>query len=175
MEAFKKGQFRSVRAAAKSYDIPRSTLQLRLQGHPSRDNSIPNNRKLTSTEESALIEWIQSMDQRGLPLRATLVRQMADLLLAKRTTLTSSPPSTVSQNWVQNFTKRHNEINLKYFRKYDYQRAKCKDPKIIRDWFYLVRNTIAKWGIADKDIYNFNKTGFAMGVTITAKVITSSE
>jgi len=100
---------------------------------------------------------------------------MADLLLAKRTMSTSSPPPTVGQHWVQNFTKRHIEIDLKYFRKYDYQRAKCEDLQTIRNWFYLVQNIIAKWGIAKEDIYNFDKTGFAMGVTMTAKVITSSE
>jgi len=83
LEALQKGQIQTIRAAATSYDVPESTLRYRLQGHPSRDNSTPNNQKLTSTEESALIKWIQSMDQRGLPLRATLVRQMAGLLLAK--------------------------------------------------------------------------------------------
>jgi hypothetical protein len=38
-----------------------------------------------------------------------------------------------------------------------------------------VQNTIAKYGIMDKDIYNFDKTGFQMGVISTAKVITGAE
>jgi hypothetical protein len=45
----------------------------------------------------------------------------------------------------------------------------------IRDWFRLVRNTIARYGILDEDIYNFDETGFQMGVIATAKVITGAE
>jgi hypothetical protein len=38
-----------------------------------------------------------------------------------------------------------------------------------------VQATIKQHGILLEDIYNFNKTGFAMGLTSTAKVITRSE
>lgn len=54
-------------------------------------------------------------------------------------------------------------------------RAKCEDPGIISAWFELVRSTIAKYGITDNDIYNFDETGFQMGVIATAKVVTGSE
>ena len=59
----------------------------------------------------------------------------------------------------------------KYLRKYDYQRVKCEDPEEIRKWFDLVRETIAKYGIITVDIYNFDKSGFQMGVIVTAKVV----
>src|ERR1700716_272618 len=58
--------------------------------------------------------------------------------------------------------------------RYDYQRARCEDPEIIKNWFSLVQSTIAKYGILEQDIYNFDETGFQMGVASTAKVITSS-
>ena len=38
------------------------------------------------------------------------------------------------------------------------------------DWFQLVQNTIAKYGIVEQDIYNFDETGFSVGMTSTAKV-----
>ncbi|KAL2128446.1 hypothetical protein VTI74DRAFT_9184 [Chaetomium olivicolor] len=44
------------------------------------------------------------------------------------------------------------------------RRAKCEDPKVIGEWFALVRNTKAKYGIADDDTYNFDETGFMMGL-----------
>ncbi|TVY62593.1 High-osmolarity-induced transcription protein 1 [Fusarium oxysporum f. sp. cubense] len=55
------------------------------------------------------------------------------------------------------------------------QRAKCEDPTIIRDWFRLVENTIAKYGISLADIYNFDETGFMMGVIASGMVITGVE
>jgi hypothetical protein len=46
---------------------------------------------------------------------------------------------------------------------------------LIRSWFKLVQNTITKYGIQEEDIYNFDETGFMMGVITTATVVTSSE
>jgi hypothetical protein len=36
-----------------------------------------------------------------------------------------------------------------------------------------VRNTIAKYGIANADIYNFNEIGFMMGQITASMVVTS--
>jgi len=46
---------------------------------------------------------------------------------------------------------------------------------VIRSWFELVHNTIAKYGIQDTDIYNFDETRFMMGIISTAMVVTSSD
>ncbi|CAM1507691.1 Fc.00g073320.m01.CDS01 [Cosmosporella sp. VM-42] len=64
---------------------------------------------------------------------------------------------------------------MRFFRKYNYQRAKCKDLTIIRKWFTLVANTIAKYGIRSNDIYNFDETGFLMGMIVSGMVIIGSE
>jgi hypothetical protein len=36
----------------------------------------------------------------------------------------------------------------------------CEDREQIKGWFRLVRNIIAKYGIVQDDIYNFDETGF---------------
>jgi hypothetical protein len=46
---------------------------------------------------------------------------------------------------------------------------------LIRSWFKLVEQTKAKYGICDKDIYNFNEVGFMMGKIITQLVVTGLE
>ena len=38
-----------------------------------------------------------------------------------------------------------------------------------------MENTRAKYGISDEDVYNFDETGFQMGVIDTAKVVTGSQ
>ena len=97
------------------------------------------------------------------------VEDMANRLLAER------DAGRVGTRWATKFVKRHPELTTRFNRKYDYQRAQCEDPEIIRGWFALVRNTIAKYGIQEADIYNFDETGFQMGVISTAMVVTSSE
>ena len=64
---------------------------------------------------------------------------------------------------------------MHYSCKYNYQRAKCKDPKVIGKWFVLVRNVKAKYGIVDNDIYNFDKTGFMIGIFFAGIVVTTSD
>jgi hypothetical protein len=174
VEAFKNGCFASKRACANAYDIPESTLRRRVKGGNARCDSVPINRKLTQTEETTLVKWILSMDHRGLAPTSDIVRQMANILLQNRSQNQPNPP-TVGKLWVHNLVQRHKDLKSRYNRKYDYQRAKCEDPDLIRAWFKLVQNTIAKYGILDADIYNFDETGFQMGVASTAKVITGAE
>ena len=96
---------------------------------------------------------------------------MANRLLADR----DAPP--VGPRWASgfNFVKRHKELKMRFPRRYDYQRALCEVPKVTGGWFQLVRDTAAKYGILDEDIYNFDKTGFAMGIISTTMVVTSSD
>ncbi|EEA18842.1 pogo transposable element, putative [Talaromyces marneffei ATCC 18224] len=74
--------------------------------------------------------------------------------------------------WVLDLDK---QIDSKFARKYNYERAKCEDPKIIQEHFNRVRDAISEYGILPEDIYNFDETGFAMGLCSSAKVITGSD
>jgi hypothetical protein len=94
---------------------------------------------------------------------------MANILLKERS------DERVGTRWASNFIKRQPELTTRFNRNYDYQRAKCEDPELIRGWFRLLQNRIAKYGILDEDIYNFDETGFLMGVISTTIVVTSAE
>ena len=48
----------------------------------------------------------------------------------------------------------------------------CEDPEPISKWFELVRIMRAKYGIQDGDFYNFDETGFMMGVSCASMVVT---
>jgi hypothetical protein len=60
-------------------------------------------------------------------------------------------------------------------RRYNYQRARCENPRVIAKWFKQLELLRNENGIQDEDIYNFDETGFAMGMISTAKVITRAE
>lgn len=175
LQAYRLGQFKTIRSAARAYDVPYRTLYRRSRGTLARVDTTPCNRNLTDTEEYTLVKWILDMDTRGMPPTKALVQQMAELLLSERGQDASQPKPSIGKNWVSNFIKRHTELESKYNRKYDYQRAKCENPDTIRAWFRLVQNTIGKYGIQDEDIYNFDEAGFQLGVISTAKVITATE
>jgi hypothetical protein len=53
---------------------------------------------------------------------------MVNILLAQRG---STPTQTIREKWVYNFINWHDEIKTQFSRRYNHQRAKCEDPKII--------------------------------------------
>jgi hypothetical protein len=170
--AHKKQKFSSVRELARVYEVPETTLRSRLRGRPARVTVRANCHKLTENEENTLVNWILDLDKRGLPPRHAFVRNMANHLLSQRG---SKRFKGVGEKWVTNLVNRRTEIKTRFSRRYDYSRAKCEDPKVIREWFDSVQSTIIKYGILDEDIYNFDETGFAMGLIATTRVITSKD
>ncbi|RKK31124.1 hypothetical protein BFJ66_g15995 [Fusarium oxysporum f. sp. cepae] len=169
LQAYQADPKLSLRRAAFIYNVHFDTLYGRYCGLPARSDCIPNSRKLSDLEEQVIVQYILDLDSRGFPSRLCDIEEMANRLLADR------DASPVGKRWAHNFIKRQPELKTRFQRRYDYQRAKCEDPIAIRNWFRLVQNTIAKYGIRSDDIWNFDETGFMMGVISSAIVITSSE
>lgn len=86
-----------------------------------------------------------------------------------------TPVLSVGENWVIKFIKRHPELSSQFSRRYNCERATCEDPKVIREWFNLVQKTILQYNIDPDDVYKFDETGFAIGLTATAKIVIRAE
>jgi hypothetical protein len=169
IEALKNDPKLTERAAASIYNVPRTTLADRRAGKLSRRDMTANGRKLTNLEENVLLNRIIDLIERGFPPRLEDIQDMANRLLGVRDV------TRVGSRWAGNFVRRQPALKMHFRRQIDYQRALAEDPKIIQAWFTLVRNTIAKYGIVDSDIYNFDETGFLMGMLSHAKVVTTSD
>ena len=78
-------------------------------------------------------------------------------------------------NWVGSYIMRTPDIQTRFSRRYNYSRAEQEDPRVLNGWFKLVGDTITRYGIPPHDIYNFDATGFAIGLVSTAKVVTRAE
>ena len=101
----------SQRRAASLYNVSRSSLGDHIIGRTNKKTADLKKYKLQVSEEAALIQWILSMDKRGLPPRHSIVRSMANLLLEKRGDGNST---TVGPNWVTRFIKRHEDLKSKF-------------------------------------------------------------
>ncbi len=73
-----------------------------------------------------LIQHILDLATKGFPPRLSVVEDMANQLLATR------DASRVGKHWASNFVKRRPELQTRFQRRYDYQRAKCEDLEVIR-------------------------------------------
>ncbi|KAF7569858.1 hypothetical protein PtrM4_122730 [Pyrenophora tritici-repentis] len=87
----------SIRALAKAFDIPQSTLHTRIHGVQPRSETVSVNRKLSPIEEQSLVQWILDLDRRGFPPHIIDVRRMADALLAARGQ--DPPPQPIGKKW----------------------------------------------------------------------------
>ena len=164
-------QFKSIRAADSTYNVDHTTLTRRLRGTTkSRKVAQQIYKKLSPAEEKALIRWILDLEERGHPPAPSFVTTMADLLLSKR----CGSIKSVGKNWTTKFIKRSPELKTKFYRRYDYARAKCEDPDIIYQWFNLYQNMLGKYGFPPSDIWNFDETGFAMGIHQPKRVVCSA-
>ena len=151
------------------YDIPQATLSNRINNRPEREKTRVKQRKLYPIEEQTLVQYLIDLDEKGFPLRLTGVENMANLLLKSR----NGEP--VGKHWARRFVESQPSLKTKFDRPYDYQRALCEDPTVISGWFRLLRNMMAKYGIQEEDLYNFDETGFMIGQIISSMVVTRSD
>jgi DNA-binding transcriptional MocR family regulator len=73
---------KSIRAAAKAFDVSFSSLQRRYQRTHSRRETRPNCTKLTSTEEEVLLQRILDLDEQGFPPQLAVVCNIANILFS---------------------------------------------------------------------------------------------
>jgi len=74
----------SLRAIAKLYNVLESTLRYRRSGKPIRRDSLVNSKKLTQTEEEAIIRYILKLAIRSFPPRLYSIEDIANQLLRIR-------------------------------------------------------------------------------------------
>ena len=116
-----------------------------------------------------VIQNILSLDARGFSPILAEVGDMANKLLSAR------GEGSVGINWPSRFVNRSEELKMAFNRARDHQRWLQESPVIVGDWFRLVANVKAKYGIQDADTYNFDETGFQMGIIGSTKVVTGSD
>jgi hypothetical protein len=169
LQAYKDGQFRSLRRAADAYNVCSRKLQRRYNGTLARADTRPYCQKLTATEEHTIVRYILDLDSRGFAPRLCEVADMADKLLAARS------GKLVGKNWAERFVTRTDELKMAFNRAKDRQRIQQENPEVINAWFKLVNETKVKYGVYDGDVHNFDETGFQMGMIGSMKVVTGSE
>ena len=80
---------------AARFNIPARHLENRLKGTLSRNAQVLASRKLSPAEEVAVCRYIDRLDQLGLCVRPPILRNCANVILARNHD-SNSPPPTVS-------------------------------------------------------------------------------
>ena len=163
LEAFRSGQEPSLRAAAESYGILKTTLCNRYNNQTGTRQEANRQRQLLSpAQEDVVVAWIQKLDDWGFPPRLDMVRGMAEML---------ARPQPIGKHWLSRFLNRHPELSSKYSEQLNRQRALAGNPKVLNDYFRKLRHLIRIHDLQPDQIYNMDEKGFLMGQSAKAKVI----
>ena len=84
LEAIQNDEKLSLRAAAKLYKVPESTLRYQRSGKPTRRDTTPKSRRLTNSEEEAIVQYILELVTRSFPPRLYSIEDIANQLLRVR-------------------------------------------------------------------------------------------
>jgi hypothetical protein len=113
----------SVRAAARAWGVPRSTLQGRLAGQQSHAIAHNHQQRLTPEQEEFLVQWILDEDLRALPPSHARVREMATRILHM-----NKDDEPLGLRWVSHFLNRNPEVHSIVGRSIEAARAQAADP-----------------------------------------------
>ena len=116
--AYRNREYPSIRATARAYSIPRSTLSRYLNGGVSRATSYKSEQYLSPTEEKILIKYILRLDSLVNPISPAFTRKLAYEIRLFRLKLSTSttPPSFPGIHFVDRLRRRYPTIKGAYTR-----------------------------------------------------------
>ena len=113
------------------YAIHRTTLMQRHQDKTSSRTQTTSlyHKLLTDTQEEALIDQINKLTIRGLPLTSYIVKNLAEEIIGKE----------INKNWTAHFVKRHStRLKSLYLCNIDNLRLKSEYSPHVQHFFDLV-------------------------------------
>lgn len=154
----------SIAAAAKSFGIPKSTLQDKVNGKYSLDARIGRPSVLTPEEEKLIVNWIVDIAKAGFPVtKDALVSSVSRLVkdLGRDNPFTESVPG---EKWYKLFLNRHQNISERVSQALTTSRANVTENQL-RGWFSEVKDFLREknlLGILEdpRRIYNADETAF---------------
>jgi hypothetical protein len=70
----------------------------------------------------------------------------------------------IGKNWYKRFLSRHLGLSAMYSRSLDNSRALNNDPKIIREYFRVLKQAIQEFKIKPHNMYNKDEKGVLLGL-----------
>jgi hypothetical protein len=157
---------------ARDFDVPRLRLSRRYHGSYSRSDRPATNRKLTTLEELVVIDYIKRIDRLFIPLIVRLIRLTADSVLRITHDGPPSEAPRVSHIWTARFLERHPTWYRRVAKPLEIDRKTAHSIEDISAWFELFQTTVKKYSILPSDLWNFDETGYNIGMAGETVVIT---
>jgi hypothetical protein len=128
-----------------------------------------HNKCLSDAAEQALVQFVLRMQEGVMPPTQEMVRRFANEI-RQRLDKSSKP---VSDSWLSRFCKRHTDILVKKTKPMEAARIGAHSEKDVLEWFQRYDILLHKYNITSSNLWNFDETGFLIGVLKSSKVVVS--
>ncbi|KAI1006030.1 hypothetical protein K3495_g2191 [Podosphaera aphanis] len=167
--AFSDGTFTTQKAAAKAFNVPRSTFRSRLNGSRSQAIAQQYRQRLSFHQEESLTEWNLNEDARGSLPNHSRTREMVYEILR-----TNGDHEPLGKDWISSLLRRNSRVHSVLGRKLEFCRSNAAKPEEIKAFLDKFNQTCKDLNIKHSDILNMDETGIALRVCNNSKVIASS-
>jgi hypothetical protein len=156
---------------AREKNLPYQRLLARSKGRTTRSQRPSSTYKLSEAQNSALYDYITRLDELGIYVRLPMIVACANYLL-QRSHDGPGPPPSANPRWAKRWLKRNPELHLRRQRSLNLNRAIAHDKEAIFGWFDGLIKIIELYGITTTDTWNFDETGFRIGISKDQWVVT---
>ena len=121
------------RIAAREYGIPRSTIQLRINGSISRQEAHIPQQRLSEVQEQHLTKWVLAQESLGLGLTHGQIRAFAGRILQAR-----GDALPLGKRWMAGFLQRNPVLRTKKQFHIDSARVNGATTEVIKKWWPIL-------------------------------------
>jgi hypothetical protein len=165
---------RSLRSIAREYDIAPQTLSDHIhEKHRSRRQFLDDQLKLSTQQESTLVELLQNLDSWGMGCDRKEVLSYANGLLNRGKRGSSQ---TLGKRWVDGFMDRHHhELGPRWTSPLDRKRTNGLSPLTAEQHFQCVKETTEKYEIVPENDYGMDESSVMLGCGAKRRVVGRKE
>ena len=152
------------KAIAREFQVPYDRLRNRLSGNPSKSEVRGmHNRLLTPDQDLALVLFYEKLSNAGTPARLNSIKSEANRLL-RQTCDPTKPPPEIDPQWAKRWLDRQPKLSKVKRKPLAAERKNAHDVNIIAKHFERVRSVVQEHGIHPHDMWNFDETGYRIGM-----------
>jgi hypothetical protein len=148
---------------ARQFDVPYQRLLARSKGRTTLYSRPSGTLKLNTSQNYVLREYIRYLDSLGVPPHIPHVVHCANTILRADHDGDDNPP-TVDNRWARAWLRREPDIYVRRQRHLELNRRLSHDVDTIRTWYEGFHNLVVQYGVDAADIWNFDETGFRIGI-----------
>jgi hypothetical protein len=156
----------SIRALARRWDLPESTLRDRLKGKLSRREARAAQQLIPPSQEALLANWIYEQEACGQARSPAQIRAFVSILSKN-----SGGSGHVGPNWLPRYLQRWPHLQTKLGRGIDALRVRSITKDKVQDWYSQLEKVLKLKNIKGHNLWNFDETGTALSPVSNSRVV----